>query len=92
VSSSWFWPTRGPSDRSSSLGWKTDANDATWLAELMAHGLIRASFVPDEPTQQMRDLPRTRKQMVRERSSQGLRLVNRLRSLAYTVEITPRAA
>jgi hypothetical protein len=35
----------------------------------MAHGLIRASFVPDEPTQQMRDLLRTRKQMVRERSS-----------------------
>jgi len=50
-------------------GRKTDVNDATWLAELMAHGLIRPSFVPDEPTQQMRDLLRTRKQMVRERSS-----------------------
>jgi len=35
----------------------------------MAHGLIRAKFVPDEPTQQMRDPLRTRKQMVRERSS-----------------------
>ena len=50
-------------------GRKTDVNDAAWLADLMAHGLIRASFVPDEPTQQMRDLLRTRKQMVRERSS-----------------------
>lgn len=50
-------------------GRKTDVNDAMWLADLMAHGLIRASFVPDEPTQQMRDLLRTRKQMVRERSS-----------------------
>ena len=50
-------------------GRKTDVNDATWLADLMAHGLIRASFVPEEPTQQMRDLLRTRKQMVRERSS-----------------------
>ena len=50
-------------------GRKTDVNDATWLADLMAHGLIRASFVPDEPTQQMRDLLRTRKQFVRERSS-----------------------
>ena len=40
-------------------GRKTDVNDATWLADLMAHGLIRASFVPDEPTQQMRDLLRT---------------------------------
>jgi transposase len=50
-------------------GRKTDVNDATWLADLLAHGLIRASFVPDEPTQQMRDLLRTRKQMMRERSS-----------------------
>jgi transposase len=50
-------------------GRKTDVNDAMWLADLIAHGLIRASFVPDEPTQQMRDLLRTRKQMVRERSS-----------------------
>jgi hypothetical protein len=29
-------------------GRKTDVNDATWLADLMAHGLIRASFVPDD--------------------------------------------
>ena len=50
-------------------GRKTDVNDATWLADLMAHGLIRASFVPDEPTQQMRDLLRTHKQIARERSS-----------------------
>jgi transposase len=40
----------------------------------MAHGLIRASFVPDEPTQQMRDLLRTRKQFVRERSSHTQRI------------------
>jgi transposase len=50
-------------------GRKTDVNDAAWLADLMAHGLIKASFVPDEPTQQMRDLLRTRKQLVRERAS-----------------------
>src|ERR1035438_1774184 len=50
-------------------GRKTDVNDATWLADLMAHGLIQPSFVPDEPTQQMRDLLRTREQFVRERSS-----------------------
>jgi transposase len=50
-------------------GRKTDVNDAVWLAELMAHGLVKASFVPDRPTQQMRDLLRTRKQFVRERSS-----------------------
>jgi transposase len=50
-------------------GRKTDVNDAVWLADLMAHGLIQPSFVPDEPTQQMRDLLRTREQFVRERSS-----------------------
>ena len=55
-------------------GRKTDVKDADWLAELMAHGLIRASFVPDEPTQQMRDLLRTRKQLVRERSRHTQRI------------------
>jgi 2-phospho-L-lactate guanylyltransferase (CobY/MobA/RfbA family) len=35
-------------------GRKTDVNDAMWLAELLAHGLIRASFVPDTQTQEMR--------------------------------------
>ena len=49
-------------------GRKTDVNDATWLADLLAHGLIRGSFVPDEQTQEMRNLLRTRKQLVRERS------------------------
>ena len=55
-------------------GRKTDVKDAEWLAELMAHGLIKASFVPDQPTQQMRDLLRTRKQMVRERASHTQRI------------------
>jgi transposase len=50
-------------------GRKTDVNDATWLSELLAHGLVRGSFVPDEATQQMRALLRTRKQLVREKSS-----------------------
>ncbi len=50
-------------------GRKTDVNDATWLADLMAHGLIRPSFVPDEPTQQLRDLLRT-PQTVRTRAQQ----------------------
>src|SRR6059058_60728 len=43
-------------------GRKTDVNDAMWLADLLAHGLIRASFVPDPATQEMRALLRTRKQ------------------------------
>src|SRR5580700_6384840 len=37
-------------------GRKTDVNDATWLADLLAHGLIRASFVPNAATQEQRGL------------------------------------
>jgi hypothetical protein len=44
-----------------SQGRKTGVNAAAWLADLLAPGLIRASFVRDGPTQQMRGLPRTRK-------------------------------
>lgn len=47
-------------------GRKTDVNDATWLADLLAHGLVRGSFVPPEPVMELRDLTRTRKQLVRE--------------------------
>ena len=55
-------------------GRKTDVNDATWLADLLAHGLIRASFVPDTQTQELRTLLRTRKQLVREKASHILRV------------------
>src|SRR3982751_5340857 len=44
-------------------GRKTDGNDATWLADLLAHGLIRPSFVPPADVQALRDLTRTRKQL-----------------------------
>jgi len=47
-------------------GRKTDVNDATWIADLLAHGLIRGSFVPPGDVQELRDLTRTRKQLVRE--------------------------
>jgi len=47
-------------------GRKSDVSDAAWLADLMAHGLVRASFVPPPPIQELRDLTRTRKQLVRE--------------------------
>jgi transposase len=55
-------------------GRKTDVNDAAWLAELLAHGLVRASFVPDGPTAELRSLLRTRKQLTREKASHTLRL------------------
>src|SRR2546426_6102083 len=47
-------------------GRKSDVNDAVWIADLLAHGLIRGSFVPPEPIQELRDLTRTRRQLVRE--------------------------
>lgn len=48
-------------------GRKTDVNDATWIADLLAHGLIRGSFVPEASIQELRALTRTRKQLVREK-------------------------
>src|ERR671932_2104770 len=55
-------------------GRKTDVNDATWLADLLAHGLIRASFVPPQAVQALRDLTRTRKQFTREKASHVARI------------------
>jgi transposase len=47
-------------------GRKSDVKDAEWMTDLLAHGLIRGSFVPPAPIQEVRDLTRTRKQLVRE--------------------------
>lgn len=55
-------------------GRKTDVNDAMWIADLLAHGLIRSSFVPPAAIQELRDLTRTRKQLVREISQHTLRI------------------
>ncbi len=58
-------------------GRKSDVNDAQWLADLLAHGLIRSSYVPEHPIQELRDLTRTRKQMVRQRAQH----VNRIQKV-----------
>jgi transposase len=55
-------------------GRKSDVNDAAWISDLLAHGLISASFVPPKPIQELRDLTRTRKQLVREASQHSLRI------------------
>lgn len=49
-------------------GRKTDVNDAMWIADLVACGLVRASFVPDEAIQNLRTLLRARKQLTREQT------------------------
>ena len=55
-------------------GRKTDVSDATWLAQLGAHGLVRGSFVPPEPIRQLRDLTRTRTTITRDRAREIQRL------------------
>ncbi len=67
-------------------GRKTDVNDATWLAELLAHGLIRASFVPGPEIQELRGLLRTRKQLVREKASHVQRLQKTLEEANIKLE------
>jgi len=61
-------------------GRKTDVADAVWLAELAAHGLLRASFVPPEPIRELRDLTRTRAIVVRDRTREIHRLEKFLES------------
>src|SRR5215210_83009 len=55
-------------------GCKSDVSDATWLAQLGAHGLVRGSFVPPAPIRELRDLTRARSIMTRERGREIQRL------------------
>lgn len=66
-------------------GRKTDVNDATWIADLLAHGLIRGSFGPPEPIQELRDLTRTRKQLRREIARHTLRIQKTLDQATLTL-------
>lgn len=50
-------------------GRKTDVTDSQWIAELLQHGLLRASFIPPLPIRQLRDLTRQRSQLVRHRAT-----------------------
>jgi transposase len=55
-------------------GRKTDVSDCQWIAQLLEHGLLRASFVPDRAQRELRDLTRQRTQLLRDRA----RIVNRV--------------
>lgn len=55
-------------------GRKTDASDADWICELVAHGLVRPSFVPPPPIRVLRDLTRRRSLLLRERTREKQRL------------------
>lgn len=51
-------------------GRKTDVKDAEWIAELLRHGLVRGSFIPDRQDRELRELTRYRTSLIRERSSE----------------------
>lgn len=71
-------------------GRKSDVNDATWMADLLAHGLIRGSFVPPGEIDALRELTRTRKQLVREvgRHTQRIQKILDIANLKLTGLIT----
>jgi transposase len=56
-------------------GRKTDKADARWIAELLAHGLIRPSFIPPPPIGALRDLTRTRVALIQTRAQAKNRVV-----------------
>jgi transposase len=64
-------------------GRKTDVKDAEWIADLLRHGLLKASFIPPKPTRDLRDLVRYRKTLVQERAQE----VNRLQKVLETANI-----
>ena len=49
-------------------GRKTDVKDAEWIADLLRHGLVRASFIPDRPHRELRELMRYRRSLIQERA------------------------
>ncbi len=55
-------------------GHKTDVQDADWLADLLQHGLLQPSFVPDQPQQDLRDVTRLRVHLIQDRTQ----LINRI--------------
>ncbi len=58
-------------------GRKTDMKDAEWIADLLRHGLLRPSFVPDRPQRELRELTRHRRQLIRQRAQ----VVNRIQKV-----------
>jgi transposase len=64
-------------------GRKTDVKDSEWLADLLRHGLLKASFIPPQPIRDLRDLVRYRKSLIQERT----REINRVQKVLETATI-----
>jgi transposase len=58
-------------------GRKTDVKDAEWICELLAHGLLKPSFVPEAPQRALRDLTERRTHLIQERAG----IINRLQKV-----------
>lgn len=57
-------------------GRKTDVKDAEWICQLVEHGLVKPSFIPDKPIRELRDLTRYRRVQIEERGREAQRLDN----------------
>ena len=68
-------------------GRKTDVKDAEWIADLLRHGLLKASFIPSRKQRELRELVRYRKSLIEERSRELNRLQKILRSEEHTSEL-----
>jgi len=55
-------------------GRKTDVNDAQWIADLLQHGLLQASYIPDRDQRELRELVRYRQSLIRDRTAELNRL------------------
>jgi transposase len=58
-------------------GRKTDVRDAEWIADLLRHGLLRPSFIPDRPARELRELTRYRTTLLQQRSTE----INRIQKV-----------
>jgi transposase len=64
-------------------GRKTDVKDAEWIAQLLQHGLLKASYIPETPQRALRDLARYRTKLVQERT----REINRVQKVLEDANI-----
>src|SRR4051794_17407928 len=64
-------------------GCKTDLKDAEWIGDLLQHGLLRGSFIPDRPQRALRDLTRTRTTLIDERTA----VINRVQKVLEAANI-----
>jgi transposase len=76
-----------PEQVKSRRGHKTDWNDACWLAHLLRHDMVRASFIPPRAIRELRDLTRRRKQVLRDATSER----NRIQKVLETANVKVRS-